>query len=667
MATTVITRIASTLLTLALATAFVAAERSIHVASPNGKIRVTVQMADVAPRIRYRIERNGVEVVAPSSVNVRLGGAGSLAEGAELVDVIKGSVDQTSAMHWGKASTIREHGATATLEFLSKSKTRWRLALRVYDDGVAFRYEFPEQSGLPEIVVEEEQTEFRLTGDPRVTYLPLPSFTSSHEGLYGRRQLANLPAVQLFGVPLLAVRDDGSAVAITEARLRDYAGMYLYREGADDAVLVSRLSPLPGKEGTSVVAKAPHVSPWRVVMLADHPGRLVESQLIEQLNEPTEGDYSWLQPGKTTFPWWNGEIENGKPSTPENNFEVNRRYIDFAARNGIAYHGLSSVHGDRPWHVQKDPGFNWPQPDADVRVAREDLDLPRILGYAKSKGVGIRLWVHWRALYDHLEEAFANYEEWGVRGLMVDFMDRDDQPMVQIQEEILQAAARHELHIQFHGAAKPTGEHRTYPNLLNREGALNLEFLKWSDKCTPPHNIDIAYTRAMAGPTDYHLGGFNAVPRDKFRPRNNRPVVLGTRCHHLAMYVVYLNPMPMVADVPDTYEGEAGFDFLVEVPTTWDETRFVAGEEGKYIVIARRKGDVWYLGGMNDWTERTVELPLGFLGNAAYEARLYEDRDPSGDKPNELGQRSVNSRADGTLTVILARGGGFVAVIRPLE
>ncbi|CAE7431478.1 unnamed protein product, partial [Symbiodinium sp. CCMP2456] len=296
-------------------------EQTTRIDSPDGKVAVTVTTTDVAPYVSYTVERNGAEVVAPSALDVQLREVGSLADGAELVEVVRGKFDTTSTMPWGKARTIRDHGSTATLEFLTKGKARWRLAFRVYNDGVAFRYEFPKQTELTDVVVEAEQTEFRLTGDPSVTYLPLPNFTSTHEGLYGRLPMSDLPEDQLFGVPLLAVREDGDSVMITEARLRDYAGMYLERKGASDAIFTSRLSPLPGKPSQCVVATAPHSSPWRVVMLADHPGRFIESQLIEQLNDPAEGDFAWLEPGKTTFPWWNGEIEHGKASTPDNNFE----------------------------------------------------------------------------------------------------------------------------------------------------------------------------------------------------------------------------------------------------------------------------------------------------------------------------------------------------------
>ena len=280
--------------------------------------------------------------------------------------------------------------------------------------------------------------------------------------------------------------------------------------------------------------------------------------------------------------------------------------------------------------------------------------------------------VRWRVssatgtlLKDHLEEAFTRYEQWGVTGLMIDFLDRDDQEMVEWQERVLQAAARHHLAVQFHGSYKPSGEQRTYPNLLNREGVLNLEYLKWDDRCTPQHDVDVAYTRALAGPLDYHLGGFRAVPRDRFTPREERPEILGTRAHQLALYVVFENPMPMVADDPDAYAGQAGFDFIEGVPTTWDETRFVAGEPGEYVVVARRSGDRWYLGGINNWTTRRVELPLAFLGPGRFQVDLRTDDRLDGSDPNQLLRRSETVAAGQSLDVALASGGGVVAVIRP--
>jgi alpha-glucosidase len=352
-------------------------------------------------------------------------------------------------------------------------------------------------------------------------------------------------------------------------------------------------------------------------------------------------------------------------STPDVNFAIHKKYIDFCAAHRIAYHSVIGVAGSRPWYVQSgDAGYD-PRPDTDILTPRPDLGLPRILEYARGKNVGIRLWVYWKPLSAHLEEAFAMYEQWGIKGLMIDFMDRDDQLMVEWQEQVLDAAARHRLHVQFHGSYKFSGEQRTYPNLFNREGVLNLEYLKWDDTCTPQHDVDVAYTRALTGPVDYHLGGFRAVPRDRFRPHEEKPEVLGTRAHQLAMYIVFENPMPMVADFPEAYEGQPGFDLLEDVPTTWNDTRFVDGQAGEYVVVARRHGDRWYLGGITNWTSRAVTLPLGFLGRGTFEADVRTDDRPDGSNPNMLLRRTQTVTERQTLRVTLASGGGVVAVLRP--
>ncbi len=644
----------------------------VTVQSPDGKISVSLRVADDAKRVSFSINRNGRPVVEPSSIEVLLGSTGSIVRGATIQNVTQQLVDETSDLPWGKTGSIRSHYRAGSVRLTGDSGVEWDLELRAYDDGVAWRYGFPEQKRLRDFAIEDENTEFRLAGDPTVLFTAYDHFTTSHETLYDRKLLSALPVKRLIEMPLLAVWPDGSAAAITEGRLREFAGMYLERpEDAGSNVLRSRLSPLPGRTDTLVVAKTPHWSPWRVVLLAEQAGRLIENNVLLCLNEPAEGDFSWLVPGKTTFHWWNGKVEYGPPSTPETNFAIHKKYIDFCAQHNIAYHSVISVEGNRPWFVQREPGFHPPHADADILTPRPDIDLPRILDYAREKGVGIRFWVHWKPLSEKLDEAFAQYERWGIKGLMVDFLDRDDQEMVEWQEKCLRAAARHKLHIQFHGSYKPTGEERTFPNLFNREGVLNLEYLKnqgypkWSDSCTPSHNVNVAYTRLLAGPVDYHLGGFRAVPREEFQPSDPNPVVMGTRCHQLALYVVYDNPMPMVADDPSAYKGQPGFDFVVAVPTTWDETRFVAGEAGEYIVVARRSGDAWYLGGITNWAARDVKLPLAFLGSGKFEATLYVDRSLDGKMPNELREDKHDVSATAALDVSLASGGGIAAIFSP--
>ena len=228
----------------------------------------------------------------------------------------------------------------------------------------------------------------------------------------------------------------------------------------------------------------------------------------------------------------------------------------------------------------------------------------------------------------------------------------------------MEAAARHHLKIQFHASYKPTGEHRTFPNLLNREGALNPEYLKEGMKCDPQHNVDVAFTRGMAGQTDYHLGGFRSVSRHEFRPRNIRPVVLGTRCHHLALCIIYDNPMPQVCDLPAAYEGEPGFELIESVPVSWDETRFVDGEPGEFLVVARRNGSAWYIGGITNDLPRRLSISLDYLGSGTRAATVFRDGSMDPDNPNAIRIENLDFSAGESFVVDLATGGGFVAVVR---
>jgi alpha-glucosidase len=266
-----------------------------------------------------------------------------------------------------------------------------------------------------------------------------------------------------------------------------------------------------------------------------------------------------------------------------------------------------------------------------------------------------------------VEEAFAAFEKLGWSGMMVDFFDHDDQASVEFSEAILEAAARHHIMIHLHGVWKPTGMERTYPNLMNHEGALNLEYLKWSDRCPPEHDLMMAFTRMVAGPMDYHLGGFRAVPRAQFKPRMIAPNVLGTRCHMLGMYVCFDNPNPMVADYPTAYEGQPGFEFLELVPTWWDETRVLAGQAGELLVTARRKGANWYLGGISAKGPRVQALPLAFLGPGRYTARIWEDAPDTDSDPNRLTAETRNVSSADMLPLRLALDGGFVAQLAPAK
>jgi alpha-glucosidase len=264
-------------------------------------------------------------------------------------------------------------------------------------------------------------------------------------------------------------------------------------------------------------------------------------------------------------------------------------------------------------------------------------------------------------LYRQLEAAFTQFEKWGINGMMVDFMDRDDQEMVKIQEEILQRAAAHKLFIQFHGTFKPTGLSRTYPNEFTREGTYNYENNKWTETgISAEHDLNIAFTRLIAGASDYHLGGFRAVKPDQFKTHYTRPMMIGTRCHMLAMYVIMESYLHMVADYPEAYEGQPGFDFLQNVPTVWDETRVLNAEFGDFITIARRKGDDWYVGTINNGSPRTVKVVMDFLSEGIYHGELYSDAPNAADNPNHLDKKTQDIKKANTIEVSLASGGGQV-------
>jgi alpha-glucosidase len=508
-------------------------------------------------------------------------------------------------------------------------------------------------------MIMREHSSFKINGDPSVHALVLPDYHSSHEGNYLHRNFRDLPEDSLIDMPVLLEFPDNIYMAITEAALLDYAGMYLIKTKSGFS---SNLSPLPGNEVYAVKSVLPHESPWRVILISEGPGRLLESNLITDLAPPCMlHDLSWLRPGKTTFPWWNGNVTPDTLNAPGNNFVTQQYYIDFCARSKIEYHSVVE-YGLHQWY--QDDGVSFmPGPNSNVLKAVPGLDMQEVCNYAHSKGVGVRVWVHWKALYPKLDSAFALFERWGLSGLMVDFMDRDDQEMVNIQTEILQKAAAHHLHIQFHGAYKPTGLSRTYPNEFTREGALNYEHDKWNPEgVSPDHDLDIAFTRLIAGSTDYHLGGFRAVTKDKFRAQYTRPLVLGTRSHMLAMYVILENANAMVCDYPEAYENQPGFDFIQNVPTTWDKTVVIEGKPDQYLVIARKKNKGWWIGGITGDSARILKFHPVFSNEqpGPWELTLYQDDLSSPFNPNGILIRTMKADQSTTLEIPLASGGGFV-------
>jgi alpha-glucosidase len=536
----------------------------------------------------------------------------------------------------------------------------WQLVCRAYDDGVAFRYRCPSQERWPSLVVAGERTTLTFPDATIAFALPLNSFTTSYETRYQKKPITELPADWLLGLPLLLELPGTGWAAVTEANLTDYAGMYLARQRPNGTALVSRLSPLPTVPGVAVRASLPHDSPWRVIMVATQPGRLVESDLLVNLNDPCAiDDVSWIKPGKTAFPWWNGFYEEKVPFKMGLNTATAKYYIDFCAEAGIPYHTLDGVN-NVAWYG----GPIVPYQGAEITNGIEGLDLPEVIRYAESKGVKLRFWMHWQAAKAHMARAFPLYREWGIQGVMIDFMDRDDQEMVNFQREILRTAAANRLTVTFHGVAKPTGLERTYPNLLTSEGVMNLEFDKWDDQgISPEHEVTVPFTRMLAGPLDFHQGSFRTVTVGEFKPRNDAPLIMGTPCRTLASYVVFQNHLSMIADYPSAYRGHPALPVLVQIPATWDDTKVLAGSPGEYVVIARRHGAEWWVGAMTNRQPRAAEVSLSFLGNTRFRANIYRD-DLTG--PHRFTSETKVVGAQDKLQAHLAPAGGLLIRLWPV-
>jgi len=636
----------------------VMAQKRVKLKSPDGNIQFSLTLTKEKPL--YQVSYKGKQLIQNSGLGLAFKDSGNFAAGLKMLKPIYKTGNEQYDLVVGKAKHVNSnyHEVTVPLVENTPAKRTINIVVRAFNDGLAFRYEFPQQKNWAAYTLIDENSEFNITGNPQLRILQFDNYTSAHEGLYDKIPLNELKEKKLVDLPALFEFPGKVYMAITEASLRDYAGMYLgkYNNG-----LISKLSPLPGQQEMKVKAVIPHHTPWRVMMISDRVGALIESNILTSLNEPSKiKDISWIKPGKTSFHWWNGDVLPDTSFMPGVNFETNKYYIDFCARNHIEYHSVIG-YGGFAWYSNNWPGYGEEGTYADVTRPVGSLDMQRICDYAKQKGVGIHVWVNWHALYPQLDSAFTQFEKWGIKGMMVDFLNRDDQLMVKIQEEILQKAAQHHLFIQFHGAYKPTGLSRTYPNEFTREGSYNYENNKWRiTGLTPEHDLDIAFTRLLAGPTDYHLGGFRAVLPNEFKTHFIRPLMIGTRCHMLAMYVVMESYLHMVADYPQAYEGQPGFDFVKNVPTIWDETKVLNAEPGQYLTIARRHGNDWYVGTINNSQPRKLTIPLNFLSAGSYKAEVYQDDNETVKNPNHLTKESSITNNRDILTAPLGTGGGQV-------
>jgi alpha-glucosidase len=537
---------------------------------------------------------------------------------------------------------------------------------RVYDDGVAYRFETAIDG---EVIVHNESAGLRLAKDDAVwlalvncrTEPGVDCFQSSYEENYQQWAADAVPDGRLAFLPI-TLQTAGAYVAFTESDLRDYPGLWLRRVAGEPA-LAGDFARYPLEEKvfggeflqSLVTRRADYLArtsgtrtfPWRVLMISADAAGLLGNDLVYRLASPLElQDVSWIRPGQSTEEWITSRLLYGVDFKSGLNTATYRHYIDFAAEYGIEY-------------MMFDAG--WSDADDNTRV-NPDIDVPGLIAYANSRGVAVLLWNEAHALARNLEEALDRYAAWGARGIMVDFMDRDDQPMLRFQERLASAAAKRRLVVNLHGVAKPTGLQRAFPNLLTREAVLGHEYNMWSERVTPDHALTVPFVRMLAGPMDWEGGAMLNGTQQTFRVVGAQPMSQGTRTQQVAQYVIYDSPLQYLAGTPSDYRAEPELTrFLGGLPTTWDETRPLQGAIGDYVVLARRAGDTWYVAAMTDWTPRKIELPLSFLPPGEYSATIVADG-MNADRyaaDYQIESRTVGPRS--SLVMELAPGGGYVA------
>jgi len=661
------------LLTIALfVISGISAQTSQNISSPNQKLKLKVDMSgDI---IRYSISDERGVILNPSEISMEMM-SGEVLGSNPLKSIRKGSrksVDRMVASPLYRKDSIRDRYNELTLGY-----KQYKLVFRIYDNGVAYRFEtFFKDS----ITVKNEKASLNFPSGDLRAYIPYVSrqpkegedfsvqFGTSFENTYAHIPLDSMDAKRIAFLPMLVELPEGRKVAVTESDLHDYPGMYLQHDGGNSLKAVFAPRPKTWEQGghnnlqyvvktrENYLAKTAgaRTFPWRVIAISREDKELVDNDLVYLLAEPSKvDDISWLKPGKVAWDWWNNWNIWGVDFKSGINNETYKYYIDFAAKSGIEY-----VILDEGWAVNG---------KADLFQVIPEIDLPMLVKYASSKGVGIVLWAGYAAMDKEMEKVCKHYADMGVKGFKVDFMDRDDQIVVNFYERMAATAAKYHLFIDFHGAYKPTGLSRTYPNVLNYEGVFGLEQCKWvsSDVDMVTYETTIPFIRMLAGPMDFTQGAMDNAAKWCYFPSWNDPMSQGTRCRQLAEYVIFDAPFAMLCDAPTAYMEEPECtEFIAKVPTVWDETRVLDGKVGEYVVTAKRKGNTWYIGAITDWERRTIEIDLHTLGIQSGKATLFIDGPNAHRKGVDYQKKIIDVPANGKLNVELAPAGGAAIFVR---
>ncbi len=623
-------------------------------ASPNGKIILTVKPG---PGIEWSATYEGREIITSAKAGMTLAG-GNIPGNTEMIrKAVFGKISQELIpVVPNKRSRIDDNCNTLLISFKSGVKVQFR----AYNDGLAYRFETILKN---DIIVKDEVTDIRFPQGSLSWYPLEDSFMSHNERLYKYCSLDTLGNKHLASLPALFIAN-GVNVLITESDINDYPGMWLNGNGPGRIKGIHPFYPEEEKARNDrdiaitktkdyiASTKGTRTFPWRAFVIAGNDGQLIESDLVWKLAAPCKiTDTKWIKPGKVAWDWWNANNIYGVDFKSGINNETYKYYIDFASANGIEY-----VILDEGWYKIGTP----------VLQSIPSIDVPELCRYAESKNVGIILWVIWKTFYDDIDEACALYEKWGVKGVKVDFMQRDDQPVVNFYQEAMKKTAEHHLLIDFHGAYKPDGEGRTWPNALTREGVKGLENSKWSRDITPDHNLTLPFIRMVAGPLDYTPGAMLNFERNNFNPIFNRPGSQGTRVHQMALYVVFESPLQMLADSPTNYMKEQECtNFIVNIPVVWDDIKVFDAKIGDYLLLARRSGNDWFVAAMTDWKAREMELDLSFLPAGNYNVEIFRDGINADSHAQDYKHLTQQAKQGDRIKINMVSGGGWVAKISP--
>ncbi|MEO9805106.1 MAG: glycoside hydrolase family 97 protein [Reichenbachiella sp.] len=645
------------LLTLALWTNDALLAKDYDLVSPDGAVKLTIAIND---NITYSVLVDGKPIMDASTLSMTVGSGTVLGQNPQVIKENKRSVNQKLYPELRvKSQEIQDNFNELELVF----KGRYSVTFRAYNNGVAYRFE---TSHKKELIVRSERAEINFSGNNNVYFPRESEFFSHNERLYEYNSLDTLSEKDLCSLPTLVESSDKIKLLVTETGLLDYPGMWL--TGATGNTLQA-VFPQAGLEekvdhkrwtddrSIRISKEADYIAktegarsfPWRIVCIAKNDADLITNQLTYQLAEPSRiKDPSWIKPGKVAWDWWNYNNIYGVDFEAGVNTDTYKYYIDFASKYGIEYIIL-----DEGWYVL-----------GDVLNIVPEVDVKELMRYGAEKNVGIVLWVTWSSLDQKLQEALDTFKAWGAKGLKVDFMQRDDQWMVNYYERIASECAKRELIVDFHGSYKPSGLRRTYPNVLTREGVKGAENNKWASYITPQHNLTLPFIRMVAGPMDYTPGAMINAQEENFRISWNRPMSMGTRCHQLAMYAIFESPLQMLCDNPSNYLREdESTAFLAQFPTVWDDTKVLEAKIGDYVALARRSGDSWYLGAMTDEKARTIAIDLSFLEDGNYNIEIFQDGVNAERYAQDYKRVVKNITNKDVIPASLANGGGWAAII----